>query len=125
MDIVGSRGSMVPLGESLDMEATWSLANHWYQRVIPEAVMFTGFSGRGYFQDLIWNISNHFLRLVRFSIRTLSRAFAWKPQRLRNAMVQRITRMVITTMSSTRVKPLYFLFFVFFVCMGSVGKKIN
>ena len=51
--MVGSKGSMVPFGESLAIEPTWSLANHWYPMRVPEAVMFIGFSGRGYLPDLI------------------------------------------------------------------------
>ena len=51
--MVGSKGSMVPFGESLAIEPTWSLANHWYHMRVPDAVIFTEFSGRGYLPDLI------------------------------------------------------------------------
>ena len=42
---------------------------------------------------------------MRLDIRTLSRAFDWNPQRFIKAMVQRMTRIVITTISSTKVNP--------------------
>ena len=53
MYIVESRGSRVPFNERLAMDSICSLANHWYQMRIPEAVMFIGFSERGYLPDLI------------------------------------------------------------------------
>ena len=53
MYMVESRGSMVPFDERLAMDPICSLANHWYPMRVPEAVMFIGFSGRGYLPDLI------------------------------------------------------------------------
>jgi hypothetical protein len=51
--MVESDGSFVPHEESLEILSICSLANHWYQMRVPEATMFIGFSGRGYFPDLI------------------------------------------------------------------------
>lgn len=49
-------------------------------------------------------------RLARSDTREESRAEPENPERLINAMVQRITRIVMTTMSSTRVNQYVFLF---------------
>ena len=62
-------------------------------------------SGVGYCPDLIWwreSPDSMFLRVVTLSE---SRALEENPVRLVKAMAPRITRIVITTMSSTRVKP--------------------
>jgi hypothetical protein len=42
---------------------------------------------------------------ARSEVLTESRALPEYPEKLMNAIVPRMTRMVITTMSSTRVKP--------------------
>ncbi len=61
--------------------------------------------------------------LVRSDILELSLAEPEYPERLVNAMVQRITRMVMTTMSSTRVNQNGVYFLVFGVGIG--GKEMK
>jgi hypothetical protein len=71
--------------------------------IIPQPV---GASGGGSAPLFIENISNPWVILVRSDTRALSLAEPANPQRLMKAMVPRMTRIVMTTMSSTSVKPL-------------------
>jgi len=69
---------------------------------------------------LIEEISRPLDILVRSDILSPSRALPEKPEREVNAIVQRMIRMVMTTMSSTSVKPRRFFFMdLFFVRIWS------
>jgi hypothetical protein len=72
--------------------------------VVTPAVRVIGAPGRGRVQPFDTVSSIDFARFVRSESRALSRAFAEYHQNVRKAIVARIARMVITTMSSIRVK---------------------
>ena len=70
--------------------------------IIPVPVMF---SGVGYDPVFICDRVSPFSILERVVTLSESRALEEYPEREVKAMAQSMTRMVITTMSSTRVKP--------------------
>ena len=78
--------------------------------VVPIIQVQEIFSGVGYIHEFALYISSHFARLDVSAILFQSLALDEKPQKERNAIVQRIARMEITTISSTRVNH-FILFF--------------
>jgi hypothetical protein len=76
------------------------------------------FSGFGKLQDVTLNIESHFAILLISDNLVESLAEADWEENERNAMVARIARMTMTTISSTRVKALIF----FVICIYKLIK---
>jgi hypothetical protein len=74
-------------------------------KVTPEAVILTFESGNGYFPESAKLTDNHLDILFISDNLAESRAEDDCDEKLKKAIVARIARITITTMSSTRVKP--------------------
>jgi len=97
---VGSLASLI-----LIVERTVAPAYPWYPMMTPEAERVMVLSdGGGTVPFRMMRISSHLEILVISDTRTLSRADRAYEKNDMRAMVQRMTRMVMTTMSSVRVK---------------------
>lgn len=95
------------------LERTFDPAYHWYQIMVPDAVtVMVLFSGGRTAPFFTRAISSPLEILVKSDTREESRAEPANPPSCTNPIVPRITKMVMTTMSSTRVKPLYFFVFM-------------
>jgi hypothetical protein len=82
-------------------------AYHWYDKVIQDADIMIFPSGFGSVQAVAWKTQSHFEILFMSASLVESLAEADWEEKDRNAMVARIARITITTISSTRVKALY------------------
>jgi hypothetical protein len=82
---------------------------HWYQTTHPEYVISSALSGVGYFPVCSTKFSKLFLIFQTSDILFVSLASLAYHCKEVNAIVHRMAKMVITTMSSTRVNHFLYI----------------
>ena len=107
--MVPSRGSLHPLDIFIIL-STFAPAYHCCQIWAQAEYIAIAASGAGYFPAVALNTESHLAILLISANLVESRADADWDEKERNAIVARIARMTMTTMSSTSVKPEIFVF---------------